>query len=158
MRRAAIEVQSIRGGNRKRLLRGGTFGRYLTSGHLAYVNQGTLYAVPFDLATLAVHGAPVPVLRRLFSRGLVLTLGLAAYCTSVEAATQPPESSLLFYLPADNSLTADVAKGDPVPNFSDRAKVVANGRIGGALETQDDNVLSWKAAGNISGARVATML
>jgi dipeptidyl aminopeptidase/acylaminoacyl peptidase len=44
------------------LVRGGTFGRYLTSGHIAYVNQGTLYVVPFDLATLAVHGAPVPVL------------------------------------------------------------------------------------------------
>ena len=60
--RATIEVQSIRGGNRKKLVRGGTFGRYLASGHLAYVNQGTLYAVPFDLTTLAVHGASVPVL------------------------------------------------------------------------------------------------
>jgi dipeptidyl aminopeptidase/acylaminoacyl peptidase len=60
--RATIEVQSIRGGSRKVLVRGGTFGRYLTSGHIAYVNQGTLYVVPFDLATLAVHGAPVPVL------------------------------------------------------------------------------------------------
>jgi serine/threonine-protein kinase len=60
--RATIEVQSIRGGSRKMLVRGGTFGRYLASGHLAYVNQGTLYALPFDLATLAVHGAPVPVL------------------------------------------------------------------------------------------------
>ena len=60
--RATIEVQSIRGGNRKVLVRGGTFGRYLTSGHLAYINQGTLYAVPFDPATLAVQGTPVPVL------------------------------------------------------------------------------------------------
>ena len=60
--RATVDVQSIRGGNRKFLVRGGTFGRYLTSGHLAYVNQGTLYAVPFDRATLAVQGTPVPVL------------------------------------------------------------------------------------------------
>jgi len=60
--RATIEVQSIQGGNRKVLFRGGAFGRYLTSGHLVYVNQGTLYAVPFDLATLTVHGASVPVL------------------------------------------------------------------------------------------------
>lgn len=59
--RATIEVQSIRGGDRKVLVRGGTFGRYLASGHLAYVNQGTLYAVPFDRATLTVRGAPVPL-------------------------------------------------------------------------------------------------
>jgi eukaryotic-like serine/threonine-protein kinase len=60
--RATIEVQSIRGGNRKMLVRGGAFGRYLTSGHLTYVNQGTLYAIPFDLEGLAVHGVAVPVL------------------------------------------------------------------------------------------------
>jgi eukaryotic-like serine/threonine-protein kinase len=60
--RATIEVQSIRGGDRKMLVRGGTFGRYLASGHLTYVNQGTLYAVPFDLAALAIDGVPAPVL------------------------------------------------------------------------------------------------
>lgn len=60
--RATIEVQSVRGGNRQVLIRGGAFGRYLTSGHLAYVNQGTLYAVRFDLKALAVQGIPVPVL------------------------------------------------------------------------------------------------
>jgi serine/threonine-protein kinase len=60
--RASIEVQSLRGGRRKVLLRGGTFGRYLRSGYLTYVNQRTLYAVRLDLGTLAVHGTPVPVL------------------------------------------------------------------------------------------------
>jgi Tol biopolymer transport system component len=60
--RATIEVQSINGGSRKVLVSGGAFGRYLTSGHLAYVNQGTLYAMPFDLASLAVQGVAVPVL------------------------------------------------------------------------------------------------
>jgi eukaryotic-like serine/threonine-protein kinase len=59
---ATIEVQSIRGGNRKVLVSGGAFGRYLTSGHLAYVNQGTLYAMPFDREQLSVHGVAVPVL------------------------------------------------------------------------------------------------
>lgn len=60
--RATIEVQAITGGSRRVLVRGGAFGRYLTSGHLAYVNQGTLYAMPFDLANLAVEGVAVPVL------------------------------------------------------------------------------------------------
>ena len=49
---------------RKTLQRGGTFGRYLPSGHLIYVNKGTLFAVPFDLETLAVRGTPSPVLEQ----------------------------------------------------------------------------------------------
>lgn len=47
---------------RKTLVRGGTFGHYLLSGHLVYVNRGTLFAVPFDLDKLDVRGAPSPVL------------------------------------------------------------------------------------------------
>jgi serine/threonine-protein kinase len=59
---ASIEAQSLRGGRRKTLVRGATWGRYLASGHLVYVNKGTLYAVPFDPERLEVHGAPTPVL------------------------------------------------------------------------------------------------
>jgi len=60
--RANIEAQSIRGGNRRVIVQGATFGRYLHNGYLTYVNQGTLYAVRFDPSTLAVHGPPVPLL------------------------------------------------------------------------------------------------
>src|ERR1700674_5127135 len=47
---------------RKTLVRGGSFGRYAPSGHLVYINKGTLFAVPFDLDALAVRGTPSPVL------------------------------------------------------------------------------------------------
>jgi hypothetical protein len=60
--RANIEVQSADGGNRKVLVQGGTFGRYLRAGYLTYVNQGALYAMPMDLSTLSVHGTPIPLL------------------------------------------------------------------------------------------------
>src|SRR5262249_31371823 len=46
---------------RKTLIRGGTYGRYLASGHLVYLNAGTLFAVPFDLDRLETRGTPVPV-------------------------------------------------------------------------------------------------
>jgi serine/threonine-protein kinase len=60
---ASIEAQSLRrGGPRKTLVRGATWGRYLGSGHLVYVNKGTLFAVPFDPERLEVHGTPTPVL------------------------------------------------------------------------------------------------
>jgi serine/threonine-protein kinase len=59
---ATIEVMSLADHRRKTLVRGGTFGRYLPSGHVVYVNRGTLFAVPFDMDKLEVHGTPVPVL------------------------------------------------------------------------------------------------
>jgi len=57
-----IEVVSFKTGERKILQSGGAFGRYLPSGHLLYIHQNTLFAVPFDLSRLAVLGAPQPVL------------------------------------------------------------------------------------------------
>ena len=60
--RANVEARALPNGERKVLVRGGTFPQYLPSGYLTYVNQGTLYAVPFDARRLEVRGAAVPVL------------------------------------------------------------------------------------------------
>ena len=59
---ANIEVVSLADHRRKTIVRGGTDGRYLPSGHLVYVNRGTLFAVEFDVDRLEVHGTPAPVL------------------------------------------------------------------------------------------------
>jgi serine/threonine-protein kinase len=59
---ANLEVLSPRTGKVSIVHRGGYFGRYLPSGHLVYVHQGTLFAVPFDLAGLKTRGTPAPVL------------------------------------------------------------------------------------------------
>src|SRR5262249_29973608 len=56
---ASIQVVSLKDRRRKTIQRRGTFGRYLPSGHLVYVNDGTLFAVAFDLAALQVAGMPV---------------------------------------------------------------------------------------------------
>ena len=60
---ADIGVVSLSDGSLKTLVHGGTFGRYLASGHLAYINQGTLYAAPFRLDRLELQASPKPVLR-----------------------------------------------------------------------------------------------
>jgi Tol biopolymer transport system component len=59
---ANIDVTSLADHGTRTLVRGGTFGRYLPSGHLVYVNRSTLFAVPFDLHRLEVRGTPAPVL------------------------------------------------------------------------------------------------
>ena len=64
---ANIDVVSLKDGRRKTLVHGGTYPRYLPevngTGYLLYANQSTLFAVPFDLDKLEVHGNPVPVAR-----------------------------------------------------------------------------------------------
>jgi serine/threonine-protein kinase len=60
---ANIIAQSLPNGPRKVLLHGGyAFGRYLPSGHVVYMHDGTLFAARFDLDRLELVGEPVPVL------------------------------------------------------------------------------------------------
>jgi serine/threonine-protein kinase len=67
---ASVVVQKLPGGPRKVVATGGYFGRYLPSGHLVYLHEGTLFAVPFDLARLEARGAPVPVLEEVLGSPL----------------------------------------------------------------------------------------
>ncbi len=60
---AAIDVVMLATGERKRVHSGGSFARYIPSGHLVYVNRGTLFAVPFDLGSLETTGNPAPVVQ-----------------------------------------------------------------------------------------------
>ena len=57
----AIEVVRADGGGRVTLAQSGVYGRYLASGHVIYLDRGTLFAVPFDLQRLEARGAPVRV-------------------------------------------------------------------------------------------------
>src|SRR5439155_24202391 len=59
--RAKIELLDLRTGERKVLLRGGVFGRYLPTGQLVYASGESMLAVPFDLRRLAVTGPAIPV-------------------------------------------------------------------------------------------------
>jgi Tol biopolymer transport system component len=59
---ANLVVASLNGDMRKIVHRGGYHGRYLPTGHLAYMYKSTLFVAPFDLATLEVSGPALPVL------------------------------------------------------------------------------------------------
>jgi serine/threonine-protein kinase len=58
---AQIVAQPLGGGERTIIIPAGTDGRYLPTGHLAYMSSGVLLAVPFDLDGLEVRGAAAPV-------------------------------------------------------------------------------------------------
>ncbi len=57
-----IAILSLRTGERRILLKGGTDARYVPTGHLVYARAGSLLAAPFDLARLAVTGPVLPIL------------------------------------------------------------------------------------------------
>jgi serine/threonine-protein kinase len=65
---ADIDVLSLKTGHWKIVQRGGSYGRYVSTGHLLYVSHSTLYAVLFDLTRLQVHGSPVPLLNDVAER------------------------------------------------------------------------------------------
>ena len=58
---AQIVVQSLESGERKILWEGGSDARYVPTGHLVYVLEDVLFALPFELASLEVLGGPVPI-------------------------------------------------------------------------------------------------
>ena len=59
---AVVMIQPLPGGTPVAVQRGGYYGRIFPSGHLVYVHQGALFAVPFDLARLRPAGEPVSVI------------------------------------------------------------------------------------------------
>jgi serine/threonine-protein kinase len=64
---ARIELLEIESGQRKILHRGGSYARYVPTGHVVFVRESTLYAMPFDLDRLEVSGTPFPVLEGITS-------------------------------------------------------------------------------------------
>jgi len=58
---AQIVVHSLETGETKVLIEDGRDARYVPTGHLVYVFDGTLLAVPFDVDKLEVTGGPIPM-------------------------------------------------------------------------------------------------
>jgi len=82
-------------------------------------------------------------------------LGSACALILAHAAAAAPNSepALLFKVSGDKGLVADVAGGDPVPNFADKVTPIADGKAGKGFHAEDDGVVSWNAPGNIQAQR-----
>jgi serine/threonine-protein kinase len=59
---ARIDALRLTTGERKTVFEGGSFARYVPSGHLVVGRGGFLFAVPFDITRLETTGRPTPVL------------------------------------------------------------------------------------------------
>jgi serine/threonine-protein kinase len=63
-----IGLLSLESGKYRVLLEGGSFARYVPTGHLAYIGGGVLLAAPFDLGSLELKGEPVPILENVWTQ------------------------------------------------------------------------------------------
>ena len=87
-----LVVQPLPTGVRKVLQRGAYFGRYVPSGHLLFLHNGTLFAEGFDLAHLEVTSSPIPVIDNI-STNTTLGAGLFAVSNAGTLAYTPAESA-----------------------------------------------------------------
>jgi serine/threonine-protein kinase len=94
---ANLEVVTVASGERTIVHRGGYHGRYVATGHILYVHEGTLFALPFDVGRLEATGSQMPVLEGLES-------------TVVQGAAQfdVAENGVLVY-------ASESQQGDPFP-------------------------------------------
>ena len=95
---AQIVVQSLESDDRTVLVEGGTDARYVPTGHLAFVRNGTLMAAPFDLTRLQLTGEARSIVEGVMHAvgrhtGSALTTGAAQFTFSA--------SGSLAYVPGD---------------------------------------------------------
>jgi eukaryotic-like serine/threonine-protein kinase len=92
---AQIVTQSLKSGERKVLINGGSDARYIPTGHLIYAASGTILAVPFDVKGLAVTGGAVPIVDGIQAAGN--NTGTSQFSVSGNGS--------LVYIPGDASDT-----------------------------------------------------
>ncbi len=96
---ARIAVLSLKTGEQKTLIEGGTNPHYLPTGHLIYAHQGAILAVPFDPDRLTVTGPPTPILEGVWTDPFsgVALLSVSPQGTIAYIPGQPvlPENSLV---------------------------------------------------------------
>ncbi len=97
---AQVAVLDLQTGTYTVLVRGGSLGRYVPSGHLVFAAAGELRAVPFDLARLETRGTPVTVVRNVLTSALgvaqavVAGDGTLAYVSGTAAAAATAHARL----------------------------------------------------------------
>jgi serine/threonine-protein kinase len=128
-----IVAQNVATGERKVVLKGGYFARYLPTGHLVFVRSGTLFAVAFDAQRLETRGREVPVLQGIATDE---GNGFAAYAVSTNGT--------LIYVPG-----AVTGQGGLVKSV---VRISSNGDITG-LSANDRNYSTPRAAPD--GSRIA---
>jgi serine/threonine-protein kinase len=144
---ARIVAQSLETGERRTLVHGGTDGRYLSSGHLMFGRDGTIFVSAFDVGRLELKGVMTPIVD-----------GVAMAAVGATGAMQAAVSDTgsLVYLPATQGQVTTVAwrsrsaveTSIPLPAHAyDMPRVSPDGRrIAIHSSDQDNDIWIWDIA------------
>jgi Tol biopolymer transport system component/predicted Ser/Thr protein kinase len=91
----AIEAVDVATGKRTVVHRGGSYARYVPTGHIVYVQDGTLFALPFDPRQLKTLGSQMPVLE-----------GVESQPGQGSAQFDVSQTGILAYVPGSSSLAS----------------------------------------------------
>ena len=122
------------GETQQRFLTSGTDARYLSSGHLVFWRDGSLWAAPFDLSRLALADEGVPVVEGVGVRGS----GSAAFAVAANGtlayieASSPPARTLVWVDRSGHETPLSAPAGPyAAPRLSpDDSKVILSYRTG----------------------------
>ena len=89
---AEIALVDLDTGKYNTIIRGGSFARYVSTGHIAYARNGSIMAVPFDAASGEVTGSPVAVVS-----GVMMSAGSGAAKFAIAR-----DAGTLVYVPGGN--------------------------------------------------------
>ena len=141
---AQVAVLDLVTGTHSVLVRGGSHGHYVNSGHLVFTAEGALRAVPFDLTKLETRGTPVTVLPRLVTtaRGsgdfVVAADGTLAYVDAPGVAAAA-ERTLVW---VDRQGREESLGAPPRPYFHPRISPDGT-RVAVAIADQEHDIWMW---------------
>jgi Tol biopolymer transport system component len=110
---ARVIVKDLSTGEERRVVESGTYGRYVPTGHIVFVDEeGTFQAVPFDLESLEVTGSPFVLESRI---NVVLWGGGAAFAVSetgnlVFSRGSSLENHLLTWIDREGRVVQEVGR------------------------------------------------
>jgi serine/threonine-protein kinase len=141
---ARLEAVSVETGERRVVLAGAGYGRYLAGGYLLFVRAGVVYRIRFDAENLAVHGAADVILP-----------GVRYDPGNGEAALAVAASGALVYGPAAPSspdrYLAWIDRGGRLTRLLDTprafrsARLGPNGRVAAVVGTSSEDSDLWVA-------------
>jgi serine/threonine-protein kinase len=112
---ARVAALSLPTGIRKVLVKGGTYGRYVPTGHFLYASGGTVFAAPFDARRLEVTGPAAAVLE---------DVRMGANSTGAAQLDFSTSGTLVYITPHDRPRQRSLAwvdrKGSVVSSSSER--------------------------------------
>src|SRR5207245_2387868 len=115
--KARIAVQSLKTGERKILIEGGSDARYIPTGHIVYALGGTLFAVPFDVRRLAITAGPTPAVEGIRRYAIPNQTGVAHFSFS--------RTGSMIYIPGPaNGPTGTVARSIALSDRNGGVKAV----------------------------------